>query len=153
MRLACISGLRKPEARATLRRDVISETMIELSGRFLHLLTQKIKRGDFFTANVVSMHMNIVADSVCWPKSVNDPRNQESFRCDAPKEFLSIIEKFTRLFADLCIVENRWVTTTQLPRVKKRRPIDVFDQIAHCDLPGSARRRRAHLGRWPRCFF
>src|SRR6266480_4291758 len=93
------------------RCNVIRKTMIELSRRFLHLLTQKIKRGDFFNANVISVDMNVVADGVCGPKSVNAVRDQEIFR---------IIEKFASLFAHLWVIENRRITATQFPRMKKR---------------------------------
>ena len=124
---------------AAHRRNVIRETMIELSGRLLHLLTQKIKRGDFFSAGVISVNMNVVADGVCGPKSVNAARDQEIFRCNALEEFLRIIEKFARFFAHLWVVEDRRVTATQFPRMKERRPIDIFDQIAHRDdiFPGT----------------
>src|SRR5215217_307222 len=104
MRIACVCGIRKPEARATLRRNVIRKTMIELSRRLLHLLTQKIKRGDFFSAGVISVNMNVIADRVCWPKSVNAARDEKIFRCNALKEFLRIIEKFARFFANLLVV-------------------------------------------------
>src|SRR5205814_7170574 len=129
--------------------------MIELCWRLLHLLTQKIKRGDFFSAGVISVNMNVVADGVSGPKGVNAARDQEIFRCKALEEFLCIIEKFARFFAHLWVVEDRRVTATQFPRMKERRPVDILDQIAHRDraVPGSARRWRAHLGRWPRCFF
>src|SRR6266550_5160108 len=103
------------------RCNVIRKTMIELSRRFLHLLTQKIKRGDFFSANVISVDMNVVADGVCGPKSVNAVRDQEIFRCNAPKEFLRIIEKFASLFAHLWVIENRRITATQFPRSEERR--------------------------------
>src|SRR6266550_9065701 len=102
------------------RCNVIRKTMIELSRRFLHLLTQKIKRGDFFSANVISVDMNVVADGVCGPKSANAVRDQQIFRCNTLKEFLRIIEKFARFFADLWVVENRRITATQFPRMKKR---------------------------------
>src|SRR4029077_18845106 len=130
MRLACICRARKPEARTTLWRDVIRETMIELCRRLLHLLTQKIKSGDFFSPGVISVDMNIVADGICGPKSVNAARDQEIFRCNALEEFLRIIEQLARFFAHLWVVEDRRVTATQFPRMKKRRPVDVFDQIA-----------------------
>src|SRR6476659_534248 len=107
--------------------------MIELPRRFWHLLTQKIKRGDFFSAGVISVNMNVVPGGVCGPKSVNAARDQEIFRCNALQEFLRIIEKFARLFAHLWVVEDRRVTSTQFPRMKERRPIDIFDQITHRD--------------------
>src|SRR5438046_3947945 len=102
--------------------------MIELSGWLLHLLTQKIKRGDFFRANVIGVDMNVVADGVCGPKSVNAARDEQIFRYDSLKQLLRIIEKFARFFADLWVVQNRRVAATQFPRMKKRRPVDVFDQ-------------------------
>src|SRR4030095_15417706 len=105
--------------------------MIELSCRLLHLLTQKIKRGDFFSAGVVNVNMNVVADRVGGPKSINAARNQEILCCNVLEEFLRIIEKFARLFSDLWVVENRRVTPAQLTRMEKRRPINVFDQLAH----------------------
>src|SRR5882724_1884232 len=107
--------------------------MIELSRRFLHLLTQKIKCGDFFSANVISVDMNVVADGVCGPKSINAARGQEIFRCNALEEFLRIIEKFASLFAHLWVIENRWITATQFPRMKKRGPVDVRNEIVHDD--------------------
>jgi hypothetical protein len=109
------------------RRDVIGEAVIKLSSRFLHLLTQKIKRGDFFGAGVIRVDINVIADGVSGPESVNATRNQEIFRCNAFEKFLCLVEKFARLFADLRVVENRRISATQFPRVKKRRPINVFD--------------------------
>src|SRR5436189_4584587 len=127
--------------------------MIELCRRLLHLLTQKIKRGDFFSASVISVNMNVVANGVCRPKGVNAARDQEIFRCNALEEFLCFIEKFARFFAHLWVVEDRRVTATQFPRMKERRPVDIRNKIALCNraVPGSARRWRAHLGRRPRC--
>src|SRR6185503_19091572 len=130
---ACICRAGKPDVRTALWRDVIRETMIKLSSRLLHLLTQKIKGGDFFSAAVVSINMNVIADCVCGPESVNTARDQEIFRRNARKEFLRIGEKFARLVADLWVIENSRITATHFPRMKKRRPVDVFDQIAHCD--------------------
>src|SRR4029078_597115 len=113
------------------RRDVIRKTMIELTGRLLHLLTQKIKGGDFFSAVLVSVNINVVANGICGPKSINAARYQKIFRCNALKEFLRISEKFARLFTDLCVIEKRRVTSTQFPRMKKRRPVDVRNKIPH----------------------
>src|SRR5438045_4215145 len=128
--------------------------MIELSRWFLDLLTQKIKRGELFSARLVSVNFNVVPDGVCWPESVNPAWDQEIFRYDVLQKFLRIVEKFARLFADLRVIENRRVTAAQLPRMEKRRPIDIRNKITQGDRDslGSARRWRAHLGRWPRCF-
>src|SRR5439155_3934075 len=129
--------------------------MIELSRRLLHLLTQKIKRGDLFSPRVISVDTNVVANGVYRPESVNRPWGQEIFRYDLRKQLICIVEKFARLFADLWIIENRRVTAAQLPGMEKRRPIDVSNQIAQRDRDflGSACRWRGYLGRWPRRFF
>src|SRR4029434_6404203 len=107
--------------------------MIKLCGRLLHLLTQKIKRGDLFSPGVISVDMNVVADGVCGPKSINAARDQEIFRCNAPEKFLRIIEKFASLFAHLWVIENRRVTATEFPRMKKRCAVDVGSEIARRD--------------------
>src|SRR5262245_12392935 len=107
--------------------------MIKLSRRLLHLLTQKIKSGDCFSTGVVSVEMNVIADGVCGPKCVSAARDEKISCCNALKELLRITKQFARLFADLWVVENGRVATTQFPRMKKRRPIDVFDQISHCN--------------------
>src|SRR5262245_43919835 len=128
--------------------------MIKLSARFLHLLTQKIKSGGCFSMGVISVDTNVIADGVCGPKCVSAARDEKISCCNALKEFLCIVEQFARLFADLWVVENRWITTTQFPRMKKWRPIDVRNKVADRsrDCLGSTRRWRVDLGRWPRCF-
>src|SRR5262249_43991450 len=98
-----------------------------------HLLTQKIERRDFFSPPVIAVNLDIVADSARRPKRVNAARHQEIFRGDAFEKFLRIIEKFACLFAGFWIVENRRITSSQFPRMKKGRPVDVFDQIAYRD--------------------
>src|SRR5439155_2142503 len=119
--------------------------MIRLSRRFLHLLTQEIKAGDFLRARFVSININIVADSACRPQSMNAARDQQVLRENVIKKCLCIIEQFARLFANFGVVENRRITTTQFPRMKERRPIDEFDEIPERDRDflGSTRVSRA----------
>jgi hypothetical protein len=74
--------------------------------------------------------MNIVANRVCRPKSMNAARNQQILRNNLIEKFLRIVEKFARLLANLGIVENRRITTAQFPRMKEWRPIDVIGQRA-----------------------
>src|SRR4029077_4625284 len=103
--------------------------MIRLPRGFLHLLTQKIKRGDFFGALFIGVKLNIIANRICWPKSMNAARDQQVLRDDVIKKCLRIIEQFARLFANLGIVENRRITAAQLPRMKEGGPIDERNQI------------------------
>src|SRR5260370_20404734 len=114
--------------------------MIELTLRFWHMLSKKIKRRNLFTVEVISIDMDIVADGVCGPESVNPAWDQKIFRYDSLKQLICIVEKFARLFADLRVIENRRVTAAQLPRMEKRRPIDVRNKITQrdCDPLGSA---------------
>src|SRR5262249_33313927 len=107
--------------------------MIELARSLLHLLTQKIKRGYFFSAGVISVKVNVVADGVCRPKGINPARNQEILCYNPFKELLRVVEKCARFLSDLWIIENGRVTAAHFPRMKKRRPVDVFDQISHRD--------------------
>src|SRR5215475_11615231 len=116
-----------------VRRNVIGQAMIELVRSLLHLLTQKIKRGYFFSVSVISVKVNVVADGVCRPKSIDPARNQEILCYNPFKELLRIVEKCTRFFSDLWIIENGRVTTAQFPCMKERRPIDILDQITHRD--------------------
>src|SRR5438552_11098651 len=125
--------------------------MIELACRFLHLLPQKIKRGEPFSSVLLSVKFNVIANGVCRPECINASWRQQIFRHDALKQFLRIIEKFARLIADLRVIENRRVTTTHLPRMKERRPIDVSDKRAQRKtmqvviLSGAQRSRRIPL--------
>ena len=137
------------------RRNVICQAMIELARRLLHLLTQKIERRDLFGASVISVNDDIVPDRVCRPKCVNAARNQQVFRYDPLKQFLRVIEKFARLFADLRVIENRRMTPPQFPGMKERRPVDVPDKTieSDCRLLGSARVSRAGFGVPPKQTF
>src|SRR6266545_7716874 len=105
-------------------RNVIGQAVVELSPRLLNLLTQEIKRGDVFRSRVMSVKIDIIAHRVCWPKSMDASSDQQVVRDDPIKKCLRIFEKFARLFPNFGVVENRWITATQFPRVKKRRPID-----------------------------
>ncbi len=58
------------------------------------------------------------------PECVNAASSQKLLRANSLEEFLGVIEKFPRLFADGWVVEDRRIASAQFPRVKKRRPID-----------------------------
>src|SRR5438270_13295677 len=108
-------------------RDVIRQAMVCLPGGFLHLLAQKIKRRKLFRSRFVRIKIDIVAHGVCRPKSVNSSRRERIFCDDRVEKFLGVIKKLARLFANYRIIEDRRITSTQLPGMEERRPIDVVD--------------------------
>ena len=65
--------------RLSFRRKVIRQAMIELIGRLLHLLPQEMKRGELFSARVVCVKHDIIADSFCGPEGVDATRAQQFF--------------------------------------------------------------------------
>src|SRR6266704_5493242 len=103
--------------------------MTKLAGRFLHLLPQKIKRGEFFRALVLNVEIDIIANRVRWPKSVNAASGQQILRGDLIDKFSRVIKKLTCLFANHRIVQDCRITAAQLPDVKERRPIDVGSKL------------------------
>ena len=55
--------IRSASLSAVRRRDEIRQAMIELSGRLLHLLPQKMKCREFLCARFVRVNLDIVADA------------------------------------------------------------------------------------------
>src|SRR5437879_3019690 len=101
--------------------------MIPLSRRFYHLLAQEIKRGQLFLMAVAGVELNIVADGIRRPKSVNAAGNQQIFPNDLIKQLLRVVKQFTRLFTYGGVFKDCRVTPAQLPGVKKWRPVDEVD--------------------------
>src|ERR1700730_18161961 len=99
--------------------------MIRLAGRFLHLLPQKIKRRQLVPAFFVDIKIDIVTRGICGPESKSATRLECLFKNNLVEQFLRVIKKFARLFANYRIVENRRITSAQFPSVKEGRPIDV----------------------------
>src|SRR4029077_11039410 len=110
-------------------RDVISQAMIELPCRLLHLLPQKIEHREFLPSRFIAIKIEIVSDGVCRPKGVNTLRGERILHGDLIEKLLRVIEKFARLFADHWIIQYRRVTAAQFPYMKERRPVDVIPKI------------------------
>src|SRR5260370_8805960 len=112
-----------------LRCNIISQAMIELSRRLLHLLPQKIKRREFLPSRLIAIKIDIVSDGVCRPKGVNASGGERLLHGDLIEKVLRVIEKFARLFADHRIIQYRRVTAAQFPYMKEWRPVDVIPKI------------------------
>ena len=97
--------------------------------RLVHLLPQKIECGEFLSSCFISVKIDIVTNGVCRPKSM-DAARREQIPCGGLfEEFLPVVEKFARLFADYRILKYRRVTAAQFPDVKEGRPVDVVPKI------------------------
>src|SRR5438132_264220 len=103
--------------------------MIELPGRFLHLLSQKVKRRQFFTARFIDKQIDVIAVSSSSPESKNAAGCEQIFGCDFIQDLLRIVKEFPRLLADCRIVKDRRIPSAQFPNMKKRRPIDILAKI------------------------
>ncbi len=84
--------------------------MIELSGRFLHLLTQEMEGRKFLASFFIDTKIDIVAHGVCWPEREDTPRRQQTFRDDPIEQFYCVIKKFLRLLTNHRVIEDRWIT-------------------------------------------
>src|SRR5207237_10752409 len=89
------------------RRNEITDRVIRLSGRFLHLLPQEIKGREPARPSSIKIKIDIVPYGIRRPKRVNSARGQQVFSDDLFKKFLRILKKFARLFADYGIIESR----------------------------------------------
>src|SRR5438552_17959386 len=102
--------------------------MIELPRRLVHLLPQKIECGEFLSSCFISVKIDIVTNGVCRPKSM-DAARREQIPCGGLfEEFLLVVEKFARLFADYRILKYRRVTAAQFSEVKEERPANVVQK-------------------------
>src|SRR5437899_12716628 len=95
---------------AVSRRHEIRQAMVELSCRLLYLLAQEIEGGELLRAIIVGIKIQVVANCVCSPKSVNTTRDQEIVCDDRIKKFLRLIEKLARLFANHGVFKNPGIT-------------------------------------------
>src|SRR5947209_5839980 len=102
-----------------LRRDKIGEAMICLPRRLWHLLPQEVEGREFFRALLIAIKVNVIADRIGRPKSVNASCRERVFGDDLIEQLLGIIEKFLRLFSNRGIVKDCWIPTAQFPCVKE----------------------------------
>src|SRR2546421_5221143 len=105
--------------------------MIELFRRLLHLLAQKIKSRQLIPARFVVEKIDIVAVSGRGPEREHAARGQRLFGDNSIQNFLRVVEQLARLRADRGVIENRRVSSAQLPGVEKWRPIDVLTKFGN----------------------
>src|SRR3981081_4019871 len=71
----------------TLRRNKIRKGMVKLTQWFIHLLTQHVKFRQYLRARFIGVELDIVADAIRGPESVNAFRNKEPSIDDVLKKF------------------------------------------------------------------
>ena len=113
-------------------RNEIRQAMIELPRRFLHLLSQKIKRRQLFSVRFVHEKIDIIPIRACGPESKNTTRNQQFFRSDSIENHLRVVKNLARLGADRRVVKDGGVSSAQFPNMEEGRPINVFAKIGNC---------------------
>src|SRR5207245_10559220 len=93
--------------------------------RLWHLLAQEVEGRELFRALLIAIKVNVIADRIGRPKSVNASCRERVFGDDLIEQLLGIIEKFLRLFSNRGIVKDCWIPTAQFPCVKEWRPVNV----------------------------
>ena len=81
----------------------------------------------------IGVDLNVVADRICRPETVDGVRPQFPAADDAFEQSLGVFVKLARLSAGRRIIENAREDAFQLPGVKERRPVnerdDLFERI------------------------
>src|SRR4051812_49242520 len=94
-------------APAAFRRHQVTQAAIHLARRLLHLLAKEMEGAKALLTRFIGVDLNVVADRIRRPKSVDSARGQQLLRDDSIKQLLRIIEQLARLRADYRIFENR----------------------------------------------
>src|ERR1700732_2868903 len=103
--------------------------MIKLIRRLCHLLAQHMKSCQHLRTRLVGIQLNVVAYAVRGPEPINTLRDEQPPFHDILEQVLCVLEQLPRLLSDFRIIENLGETPSQLPGMKKRRPIDVTRQF------------------------
>src|SRR5688572_28717833 len=107
-------------------RHIIRQREIVLSVRLYHLLAQGVEGGQHVRTGLIAIQRDIIANAVGRVKTVDTPCSQKLLGHNLFQQILCVIEQFLRLGTDGRIVENSRIPAAQLPRMKKRYPIDEW---------------------------
>ncbi len=102
-------------------------------------------------AGSVRIQFYIVPHAGCREESVDAFRREQPFRNDPVKQMLRIIEQFLCPDPDRRVLEYRGIMSVQLPRMEKRRPIDVGNQLGERLVTDDAGSKKCRLGYVDRC--
>src|SRR5215831_830622 len=111
------------------RRDEVGQRLIVLARAFFALLAQRVEDSQNARTILVGVDLDVVADRVGRPETVNGVRPQFPAADDAFEQRSRVLIKFARLRARGRIVENAREYAFQLPRVKERRPVNELDDL------------------------
>src|SRR5260221_676804 len=116
-------------ASTRLRSNKVGQAMIELTRRFIHLLTKHVEHRQHVAPRFVAVYLDIVTGTIGRPEPVNSFGSDKATVHDVLKEFLCIFKQLVSLGTHRWIVENRRESSTQFPSMEKWRPIDVRNQF------------------------
>src|SRR5260221_8466201 len=116
-------------ASTRLRSNKVGQAMIELTRRFIHLLTKHVEHRQHVAPRFVAVYLDIVTGTIGRPEPVNSFGSDKATVHDVLKEFLCIFKQLVSLGTHRWIVENRRESSAQFPSMEKWRPIDVRNQF------------------------
>src|SRR5690625_535687 len=88
---------------------------------------------------LVGIKLNIVADTVCRPKTDHAVGGEKFFPDNLIEQFLCVVEKFACLFSEFFVFKNPRITAVELPCLEEGRPVDEFDNLLEWKVPESSR--------------
>src|SRR5207237_9905764 len=99
--------------------DEISQGVIELPGRLVHLLPERVENGQGLAAALVRVELDVIAVAVGWEEAVNAASSEEFLADDFIQELLRVVKKLPSFDPELRIIENRGVASAQFPGMEK----------------------------------
>src|ERR1019366_5766061 len=131
---------------APFRRHEVGERLESLTFGLLHLLAQRVERGERPRQRRVRKKADVVAVRVRTEEPVDASRGQEVVFHDAVEERLRVREELSRLLAYTVVLEELGIPATELPRVEKRRPVDERHEVREWHVVQGARAHERRNG-------
>src|ERR1043166_5610959 len=118
--------------------------MIELVGRLVHLLTEKVESSQRLPPRFVREKLDVIAHTVRGEQTVHRPGGQQLSRDDIGEQGLGIVEELFGFW----IVQDSRITAAQLPGMEKWRPINERHQFLEREViqyPDTGKRRLGNI--------
>src|SRR5258708_19618171 len=121
-------------ASTRLRSNEVGQAMIELTRRFIHLLTKHVEHRQHVAPRFVAVYLDIITGTIGRPEPVNSFGSDKATVHDVLKEFLCIFKQLVSLGTHPGIIKNPRESSAQFPSIEKCPPIDVrnhfIEQVA-----------------------
>ena len=112
------------------RGDEIGQREIGPALALCRLLAQAVQDRDGFLAGFVGEQRDVVADAVRGPEADRGRGAERALVDEALQHRPRVLIKTARRDAVFLVLENRRKSSRELPGRKKRRPVDVVDELA-----------------------